>query len=196
MCGGGDGAAEAAASEEAKRKAQVQSSTRAIDAAFSGRGSQLDDFVAALREQFGAEAGRQKKIADRQLKFSLARGGLTGGSAAADTGAELGEEFQRGILKGERLSQSALADLTSADESRARLISLEQGGASVTSSATAASNALRSNIEGARSSSGIESLGDIFGDTRSLFVEQQEAAARRRGLKESEIFAEPFSRAT
>jgi len=196
MCGGGGNAAEAAAAEEAKRKAQVQSSTRAIDTVFRGRGSQLEDFVAALREQFGAEAGRQKKIADRQLKFSLARGGLTGGSAAADTGAELGEEFQRGILKGERLSQSALADLTSADEaSRARLVSLAQGGASVTSSATAAANALRSNIEGARSSSGIESLGDIFGDTRSLFVEQQEAAARRRGLKESEVFAAPFSRA-
>ena len=195
MCGGGGSASKAAASEEEKRKAQVASSTRAIDAAFGGRSSQLEDFVAALREQFGAEAGRQKKIADRQLKFSLARGGLTGGSAAADTGVELGEEFQRGILKGERLSQSALADLTSADEaSRARLVSLAQGGAGVTSSATAAANALRSNIEGARASSGIESLGDIFGDTRSLFVEQQEAAARRRGLQESEVFAAPFSR--
>jgi len=195
MCGGGGGASKRAEAAEIERKRDVRRATSAIDSAFTGRGTQLDDFIAALREQFGAEAGRQKTIADRQLKFSLARGGLTGGSAAADVGTELGEEFQRGILKGERLSQSALADLKSADEaSRARLIQLAQGGASVTSSATSAARALSSNIEGAKSSSGIESLGDIFGDVRGLFVQQQEAAARRRGLKESEVFAAPFSR--
>lgn len=196
MCfGGGNDASNAAQREEDKRKAQVASATSAIDKAFRGRGSQLDDFVAALREQFGAEAGRQKTIADRSLKFSLARGGLTGGSAAADLGTQLGDEFQRGILKGERLSQSARADLEGADEaSRARLVALAQGGASITDSATAASRVLQSNIAGAKSSSGIESLGDIFGDTRSVFVAQQEAAERRRGLKESQIFADPFSR--
>jgi len=197
MCGGDKGAASRAEAQEARRRQDVAASTSAIDRAFAGRGSQLDDFVAALREEFGAEAGRQKTIADRDLKVSLARGGLTGGSAAADLGTQLGSEFQRGILKGERLSQSALADLTSADEaSRARLISLAQGGASITSSATSAANALRSNIEGARSASGVESLGDIFGDVRGLFVKQQEAAERRRGLAESEVFAAPFSRAS
>ncbi len=196
MCfGSKDKASSAAQRAEDDRKRQVASATSAIDKAFRGRGGQLDDFVAALREQFGAEAGRQKTIADRDLKFSLARGGLTGGSAAADLGTQLGDEFQRGILKGERLSQSARADLTSADEaSRARLTALAQGGASITDSATAASRALQSNIEGAKSSSGIESLGDIFGDVRGLFVQQQEAAERRRGLKESEVFASPFSR--
>lgn len=196
MCfGGGNDASNAAQTAEDERKRQVAASTSAIDKAFAGRGNQLADFISALREQFGAEAGRQKTIADRRLKFSLARGGLTGGSAAADLGTELGDEFQRGILKGERLSQSAGADLTSADEaSRARLVALAQGGASITDSATAASRALQSNIEGAKSSSGIESLGDIFGDVRGLFVQQEEAAERRRGLKESEIFAAPFSR--
>ena len=196
MCGGGgDDASREAQRAEDDRKRQVASATRKIDETFAGRGGQLADFVAALREQFGAEAGRQKTIADRSLRFSLARGGLTGGSAAADLGTQLGDEFQRGILKGERLSQTALADLKGADEaSRARLIALAQGGASVTSSATAASRALQSNIEGAKSSSGIESLGDIFGDVRGLFVQQEEAAERRRGLRESEVFAAPFSR--
>jgi len=115
MCGGGDKAARRAEAAEIERKQQVAAATGAIDRAFAGRGSQLTDFVTALREQFGSEARRQKKDADRNLKFSLARGGLTGGSAAADIGTQLGDEFQRGILKGERLSQSALADLRSAD---------------------------------------------------------------------------------
>lgn len=195
MCGGGGDASAAAEEAERKRKAQVAASTGAIDRAFAGRGGQLDDFVNALREQFTSEAGRQKTDADRNLKFSLARGGLTGGSAAASAGVRLGDEFQRGTLKGERLSQSALADLTSADEaSRLNLIQLAQGGASVTGSATAAARALQSNIAGAQSKTGVEGLGDIFGDTRALFVQQQEAAARRQGLRESEVFASPFSR--
>lgn len=196
MCGGGDkNAAKRAEAEEARRKAQVASSTSAIDRAFAGRTSQLDDFVNALREDFTVEAQRQKVDADRNLKFSLARGGLTGGSAAADTGTRLGEEFQKGLLSGERLSQGSLADLISADEqSRQNLIALAQGGASVTGSAKNAANALQANIAGAKSRGGIEGLGDIFGDTRGLFVQQQEAAERRRGLRESELFADPFSR--
>ena len=196
MCGGGgNDASDAAQRAEDERKRQVADATGAIDRAFGSRGSQLDDFVSAVREEFGVEARRQKGVADRNQKFSLARGGLTGGSAAADSGTRLADEFQRGLLKGERLSQSALADLKNADEtSRARLVSLAQGGAGVTSSATSAANALRSNIEGAQASTGLESLGDIFGETRGLFVQQQEAAARRRGLQESEVFASPFSR--
>jgi len=196
MCGNSDRAAREAQRAEELRKKQVADSTRAIDRAFGGgRENQLSDFVAALREEFGVEARRQKVISDRDLKFSFARSGLTGGSALADTSGELGQQFQRGLLKGERLSQSALADLRSADESsRLRLITLAQGGAGVTSSATRAADALRTNIESAQATTGVDNLGDIFKDTRGLFVAQQEAAARRRGLKESEVFASPFSR--
>ncbi len=198
MCfGGGGSAAEAAQQEETARKQQVADATAAIDRAFTGRTGQLDDFIAALREEFTTEAQRQKGDADRQLKFSLARGGLTGGSAAADAGTTLGDEFQRGLLKGERLSQASLAELTSADEqSRQQLIALAQGGASVSTAASQAGRSLRSNLEGAKATGLAQSLGDIFGDTRSLFVRQQEAAERRRGLKESELFAAPFSRGT
>jgi len=195
MCGASQGASKRAEQAEVDRQSQIRSSTSAIDRAFSGRQSQLDDFVAALREDFAGEAGRQKEIADRQSKFSLARGGLTGGSAAADAGTRRGREFQAGLLRGERLSQSSLADLTSADAtSRQNLLALAQGGASTTTAATSAAEALRSNISSARSSTSIDALGDIFGETRELFETQQDAEARRRGLKESEVFADPFSR--
>lgn len=195
MCGGGDDAAEEAARQERERKAQIRRSTAAIDRAFSGRSSQLDDFVEALRQEFRTEAQRQKGDVDRQLKFSLARGGLTGGSAAADAGARLGDEFSRGILQGERQAQDALARLRSADEaSRADLIRLAQGGADVSTAATQASRALQANLEGARANSLVDGFGDIFTKTRDLFVRQQEGAERRRGLRESDVFANPFSR--
>ena len=193
--GESSGAANAAQQAEDERKAQVARATSAIDQAFSGRGGQLDDFAEALRADFRADANRQKTVADRRLKFAHARSGQTGGSLAADQGRTLGEEFQKGLLKGERGVQGSLADLMSADEaSRQNLISLAQGGASLGSSAQAASRALQSNISGAKASGLANDIGDIFSDTRGLFVKSEEAAARRKGLAESEVFADPFSR--
>jgi hypothetical protein len=196
MCGGGNNkAADAANKAEDDRKQQVASATAAIDQAFSGRTGQLDDFANALREDFRADANQQKTVADRRLKFALARGGQTGGSLAVDQGRTLGKEFQKGLLKGERGVQGSLADLSSADEAtRQNLIALAQGGAGIGSSAQAASRALQSNISGARASGLANDLGDIFSDTRGLFVKSEEAAARRKGLAESEVFADPFSR--
>ena len=195
MCGGSDKASKEARRQEEERKRQVKQSTDAINRAFTGRDTQLEDFVNALRGEFTSEAERQKVDADRNLKFALARGGLTGGSASADAGTRLGEEFTRGILQGERQAQDALARLRSADEaSRSDLIRLAQGGADSTTAATQAARALQTNLEGARATNLVQGIGDIFQNTRNLFVQQQEAAERRRGLRESEVFANPFSR--
>lgn len=196
MCGGdGDDATRAAQQAEDERQRQIAQATAAIDRAFVGRGDQLDEFAAALREDFLTRATKQKDTADRRLKFALARGGQTGGSVARDAGTLLSEEFQEGLLQGERGVQASLADVLAADEAtRQNLLALAQGGASATSAATAASNALRSNIEGARTDSLVGGIGDIFSSTRDLFVRAEEADARRRGLAESEIFAKPFSR--
>ena len=180
MCGSSGTRAqrEAQRAEDARRQ-QIATATAAIDRAFSGRGGQLDEFAAALREQFRDKLLDQKGDADRRLKFALARGGLTGGS----------------LLKGERGVQSSLADLAAADErSRQNLIALAQGGAGLTSSTQSAANALRSNLQSARATSLADDIGDIFSDTRKLYVRQEEAAARRRGLEESNVFADPFSR--
>ncbi len=198
MCGGDNNrAAEEAKRAEQARQGQVRFATAAIDKAFDGRSGQLDEFAEALRLNFRTDAEKQKKIADRTLKFNLARGGLTGGSAAADAGTTLGSEFQEGLLKGERLTQGSLAELMSADaSSRQQLIALAQGGADVSTGASQAAIAMRSNLASARSSGLATDIGDIFSTTGDLFKTQQEAAARRKGLKESEIFAPPFSRGT
>lgn len=199
MCGGADKATKAAAEAERKRQIQVSNSVNAIESAFGGssRKSQLEDFVNALRKQFTTEAGRQRKDVSRRSKFGLARSGLTGGSAAADRSVNIGREFQTGILEGERLSQSSLADLISADErSKQNLIALAQGGASVTTAASQAGAALKSNLASASSRTSASSLGDIFSDIEGTLTASEKAAGRRRGLRESEVFAAPFSRGT
>ncbi len=198
MCfGDGDKATKAAERAEAERKKQVADATSAIEQAFGGTGrqGQLDEFIAALRGEFKTEAGRQRDIANRRSRFSVARSGLTGGSAAADAQVRLGEQFQTGLLESERLSQASLSDLVSADEaSRRSLIGLAQGGGSVSSAAQNAANALRSNIAGARSGTAVSSLGDIFAESSEIARSAEEAAERRRGLQASQVFADPFSR--
>lgn len=199
MCGGQDDATKEAQRAEEARQRQVREATAAIEGVFGGesRQGQLDDFVSALREKFGTEAARQKEQVGRRAKFATARSGLTGGSADADLRVGIGRDFQKGILEGERLSQSALADLLQSDaQSKQNLTSLAQGGADISTAARQASQALQSNLAGARAGADIRSLGDIFGDTRGVLLESEKAAARRRGLRDSEVFANPFSRGT
>ena len=197
MCGGRDDATKAAQEAERSRQIQVANATNAIERAFAGpeRQGQLDDFIKALRGEFTTEAGRQKKIVDRRAKFGLARSGLTGGSAAADVKTNIGRQFQTGLLESERLSQASLSDLIAADQaSKQSLTALAQGGADVSTAAAQSASALQSNIAGARSRTAVSSLGDIFAQQADVSRAAEEAAERRRGLRESQVFADPFSR--
>ena len=195
MCGGGDSASKEAARKEEARLRQVRSSQTAIDRIFNARGPQQQDFVNALRDFFNPDIREQKVEADRQLKFGLARGGLTGGSAAADAGTTLGEEFTKGLLDAEQQASGALADLRADDESsRQSLLALAQTGISSGSAASRALSASQANLEGVRARNLSEGIGNVFGGTADLFRKQQEAAERRRGLKEAEVFSDSFSR--
>lgn len=196
MCiDGGNKASKQAAKAEARRTNEITRGNRAIDQAFGARQPQYDDFVRNLREFYTADAERQKGVADRNLRFSMARGGLTGGSAQADANANLGREFGEGLLQAERQAQGGLADLMNRDEStRMNLLQMVQGGTNATTAAERAAAAMRSNALGAQSNSMVTGLGDIFGGTADLYTKQQQAAERRRGLKEAEVYANPFSR--
>ena len=114
MCGPKDTAQRQAQQAEDERRRQIAVATAAIDRAFSGRGGQLADFANALRANFMSEITDQKADADRRLKFALARGGQTGGSLARDSGRQLGEEFQEGLLKGSRRALPAEPPCTGA----------------------------------------------------------------------------------
>ena len=68
---------------EAARLRNIADATNRINTAFDApeRQKQYTDFLSALRDKFQTDLGRQHDVAQRNLKFSLARGGLTGGSA-------------------------------------------------------------------------------------------------------------------
>lgn len=181
--GSNDDAQKQARRDEAGRTARIRDTTARIDATFDSpeRQQQYDNYAAALRGQYTMDAGRQKAIADRNLRFSMARGGLTGGSAAADGGASLRDEYSRGILDAEGRVQGGVADLRGSDQqSRLNLIQLANAGTDTTSAVANAGAALRSNLATARGAGIGQGLGDIFAGTTSIYKKQQEAAERRR----------------
>jgi hypothetical protein len=170
---------------EREREQQIKRTTAAIDAIFDSpeRQRQYTDFVSSLRAYQGEQLERQKSDADRDLKFSLARSGQTGGSVAADKGRRLGDEFSDATLEAERRAQGALSDLQASDQdARMNLIQLGQSGLDTTTGAQRAGELLSANLGTAASRARAESLGDSFADTSGFVRERREEHGRRRGL--------------
>ena len=171
--------------DEAERQAKMTDATGRLNAVFDSpeRQAQINDFLAALRDQYSTQLNRQKGDADRNLKFSMARGGLTGGSAAKDANRRLGEEYTEGVLGAENRAQEAVGNLRSQDEaSRMGIISMIRSGLDSTTAAQRAGSAMQANAQSASGRALSDGLGDMFGGTASLYKQQQEAAERRRGF--------------
>lgn len=197
MCfgGGGDDAAKAAEQAEQQRQGRISSSVAGINRAFGNRDAQYKTFADAVRKRLGTQLQKQQGDAARNLKFSLARGGLTGGSVAVDTGRDLADEFSKATIGVESKAQGAAADLRAKDEaSRLSMISLTQSGADVGNAASQTASMLNANIGAARADNTANTLGDVFGGTAQTYKTMQESAALRKGLRQSEIYANPFTR--
>lgn len=196
MCiGGNDKATKKAARAERERQAQIREGREAVDEAFLGRDDDIGQFADSLRAHFSNLLEREQQRNARQLRFGLARGGLTSGSFAKDAGFNLSREFQEGTLQNDRRVQGAVSELEQADEAaRMNLYNLVQAGGDAGTAAARAGAALQSNIGGAQAAGLAQGVGDVFGGTADLYKRQQEAAERRRGLRESQLYTNPFSR--
>src|SRR5579875_2925032 len=188
MGAGSSGAAQAqqaANDAEAARQAQIAAATQRINSIFSSptRQQQYTDLGSSIMDFYTQDANRQRAIANRNLQFSLARSGLTGGSAAADAGNLLNDEYNRGILQAQQKTQSAVAQLQGQDQqTRAQLTQLAQQGLDSTSAASQAAAGMAASIGNAQANAAAQGLGDIFGQTSQLYQQQQQAAALRRQL--------------
>lgn len=180
---------------EAARQKRISGNVSNINSAFAGREGQYNELGAALRERLNTQLGQKRADLTRQTKFSLARGGLTGGSAAVDAGRMLTREGQEAALGVERQAQAGVADLRARDEqSRAQLISLAQSGNDIGNAAAQSAAMLKANIGNAQNAGRLEDLGEIFGGTAGVVRAQQDAAGRRKGLSEASTYARAFSR--
>lgn len=166
------------------RQVAVKLGTRKVNQIYDdpARAKNQQDFLAAMRAFYTEDANRQKGVADRNRRFSMARSGLSGGSADTDSNRMLGEEYSRGLLDAERKAQGAYSDLVGRDEaSRNDLLAAVRAGMDTTTAASRSAAAMRDNAAAAQTAATVGGLGDIFGSTAQLYKSQQDAAARRRG---------------
>lgn len=182
MSGGGSNkAANQANKLERDRQAAIARTQGAVNRIFDDprRQGEIADFVAATRQLQTQDLDRQKGKADRELRFALARGGLTGGSTQVDQARRLGDDYARGVLQIDRNAGSAGAGLESADQdARARLIQLATSGLDATTAATQAAAAMRTNLEAGRGAA--NALGDAFTSVQPFVKSARDEAARRR----------------
>jgi hypothetical protein len=185
----------AAEAAEAERQARISANVADINKAYSGREAQYARFTDALRKRFGGELTRQHATANRNLRFELAGAGLTGGSVARDAGSDLARQMTEGTISVEQKVGAAGADLRGRDEqSRAQMIGLAQAGGDIGNASLQTASMLRGNIGAAEGANTTAAVGDLFGGTAATYKAMQEARNIRRGLKQSEIYASPFTR--
>jgi hypothetical protein len=186
--GGSDSSAKAAQKAEDERQAGIKTAQAGINAAFDNpnRKMEIADFVSALRDYFTKDLTTQKGDTDRNLKFALARGGLTGGSTQVDQQRRVGEQFTKGLLDVERRAQGGGAELEQADQdNRMRLISMASQGLDATTAASQSAAAMRSSLEAGKSTKLAEGLGDSFSVFKNFYQKSQEDAQRRKADKDA-----------
>lgn len=187
-------AAEAKATEAA-RQGRISGNVKDINTAFDSREPQYAQLTDALRTRLNEGVNLQRTKAIRDSKFALARGGQIGGSLQRDQSAELNRESREAALAAEREAQKGVAGLRAADEgSRAQMIALAQSGNDIGNATQQTASMLSANLGAAQNSSNVSNLGDLFGNTASVVKNQNDAAARRRGLTEAQTYSKPFSR--
>lgn len=185
MSGGSNKAANAANRAEQERQARIAGTQTAVNRVFDspGRQAEIGDVVNATREYHTQDLNRQKAGADRQLKFALARSGVTGGSTQVDQQRTLGEDYSRGVLEVDRRARATGADLQAADQdARARLIQLATSGLDATTAARQAAESMRVNLESQRANSTASGLGDVFVGLKPILQNNRDDAQRRQAI--------------
>jgi hypothetical protein len=178
----------AAQQAEDARIAAIRQTQSRVNQVFDSPQRQADiaDAVSANRDLGLQGLDEDKSLQDRQLKFALARNGLVGGSTQIDQSAELGRQYNKGVLEVDRRSRAVGADIEASDQdARARLIQLATSGLDATTAASQAAAGLRTNLEAARSANNVSDIG-AFGGTFAEFLNQsREASQRRRANQET-----------
>lgn len=183
-----ESAADRAARLEMERQVTIGKTQGRINQVFDDprRQGEIEDFVDAMRTYYRQDIDRQKGQTDRDLRFSMARSGLTGGSVQVDKTREFGEQYARSLTAADQKALGAGAQLSAQDQdARARLITLATSGLDATTAAQQASAAMRSGLESSRSAAKFDGMGDAFGTFKTYLNRSQEAADRRRANTDS-----------
>ena len=176
--GGGDGGAAARAAEE---KARVAEGIKRINEVFGtssdtpealSAAQQREKLYSTISEDAKKKAlidlEKERAITERELNFSLARNGLSGGSRDVDANKDVLDTTQQGILKASEMGLSTANDARSNDEkTRVNLINSIQSGLDSGSAVQSAYTGLANNANIARDNANAISLTGFFDTLRA-----------------------------
>lgn len=176
-------AANAANAANAQRQNQINASVQQIQSAYNNptRTAQYDAYGKNLLNYYTGQVNTQEADNARQLKFAMARSGLTGGSEDADSSKQLQKDYSDALLSASQQAQGGEAALKQSDvNSENQLISLAEQGdytGSLPSEITASQNA---SLDAAKNYSTANALNGLFSGTAHIYQDEQTAAANRR----------------
>lgn len=181
--GTNNSAANAASQQQAQQQQQIQQAVGAINNAYSSpqRQAQYQQYYNNLNQYYTNQVNQQEATNARDLTFANARSGLTGGSEAVDSNAQLQKDYTQGLLQATQAAQGGEAALQQSDiNSKNQLVSLAQQGNFTGQIPTQVSEAQSASLNAAKNYGNVNSLNNLFGGTAQIYQNEQTAAANRQ----------------
>lgn len=181
--GTGNQAAKTAAATNDAQNQQIQQSVQQITQAFGSpqRQAQYNTYGQNLNDYYTGQVNTQESTNARNLKFAMARSGLTGGSEAADSNTQLQKDYSQALLQASQQAQAGKAALQQSDvNSKNQLIGLAQQGNFTGSIPGQVATAQSAALDSAKAYGPANALGNLFTGTANIWGNEATAAANRR----------------
>lgn len=181
--GTNNSAANAANAADKARQQQINTSIGQITSAYANpqRSAQIDQYGQQVGSYLTGQVNAQEATNARNLKFAMARSGLTGGSAAVDSNTQLQKDYSTGLLQASQQAQNARAGLQQSDiQSKNQLVGLAQQGSYIGAIPSQIAQAQSASLGAAQNYANPQSLGNLFAGTSQIYNSEQTAAANRR----------------
>ncbi len=194
--GTNNSAANAANAANNAQNAQIGASVAAINKAYGSpqRRQQYSQYGQNLQNYYTGQVNRSEATNARNLKFAMARSGLTGGSEAVDANTQLQKDYSTGLLNASQAAQQGEASLKQSDiNSKNQLISLAQQGNFTGSIPASISSAQDANLQAAQNYGNANTLGNLFAGTSAIYNNEQTAAMQRKA--QNSPFGSPYGMA-
>jgi hypothetical protein len=188
MCWGDDGSK--AAKEQQRqadaKNAAIEQASGQINGIFDNpaRQQQIADYRDAVKQRGMTDLGTQYGDQSRNLKFAMARSGLTSGSSDVDLHDRMGQDYGKGVLQVIANANQAGSNLKNADEAaRSRLLTQAATGYGLTDASQNALSSMQSNLQQAQAAIAPQSFADLFSNWQGIYDQSSAAQAQRDALR-------------
>lgn len=181
--GTGNSAANAANAAQAQQQADIQKSVGQITSAYSNpaRANEYAQYNKNLSDYYTGQVNNQEAVNARNLKFAMARSGLTGGSAAVDSNTQLQKDYTQGLLNASQQATAGTSALQQSDiNAKNQLIGLAQQGNFTGTIPTQTAQAQGASLGAAQNYGQANGLANLFAGTAGIYQNEQTAAANRK----------------